>query len=205
MGEIVSMRRAPRQARGRLRIESILDAADVVLAEVGYEAATTNAIAARAETSIGSLYQFFPNKEAIMRALGLRYVERMRETFTPLLSAPAAALPLDEHIERIVDALTRCQQDSPTFKVLFCSPLLSPDLAAADSVLHDGFVSGLDAVFAARRPDLDPARRTLMAHISVLTAEALMPLLVDPDGESHALARAELKALLLAYLRPTFG
>lgn len=199
------MRRAPSQARGQQRIETILDAAEAVLADVGYEAATTNAIAARAQTSIGSLYQFFPNKEAILHALGLRYLERMRETFSPLLSAPAAALPLVEHLERILDALDRCQQASPAFKVLFCSPLLTPDLAAADSALHDGFVSGLDIVFAARRPDLDPARRQMLARIAVQTVEGLMPLLADSHGTARALVLGEIKAMLTAYLQPIFG
>ena len=175
VSDMLEMRRTPRLARGRLRIESILDAAEAVLAEVGYEAITTNAIAVRAATSIGSLYQFFPNKEAILHALGLRYLERMQETFAPLLSPAAAAWPLEVQVDRIVDALDRTQQASPAFKMLFCMPNLAPDLAAADSAMHDGFVSGLDGVLAARRPDLDPARRILIARIAVLTAEALMP------------------------------
>ena len=63
------LRREPRQERGRRRIEGILEAAARVFAEVGYEAATTNAIAREARTSIGSLYQFFPNKGAVLEAL----------------------------------------------------------------------------------------------------------------------------------------
>jgi len=50
------MRRVPQQDRGQRRVEKILDAAAEVIAEVGVQAATTNAIAARAETSVGSLY-----------------------------------------------------------------------------------------------------------------------------------------------------
>src|SRR6185369_14096948 len=67
------LRRAPQQARGQRRVSKILDAADQIFAETGYEEATTNAIAIRANTSIGSLYQFFPNKHAILNALANRY------------------------------------------------------------------------------------------------------------------------------------
>jgi AcrR family transcriptional regulator len=58
-----------RQARGQRRIDQLLDVAARVFAEVGFEAATTNGIAARAGVSPGSLYQFFPNKDAMAEAL----------------------------------------------------------------------------------------------------------------------------------------
>jgi AcrR family transcriptional regulator len=58
-----------RQVRGQQRMELVLDVAAQVFAEVGFEAATTNAIAARAGMSPGSPYQFFPNKDAIAKAL----------------------------------------------------------------------------------------------------------------------------------------
>src|SRR5690242_16463951 len=103
------LRREPQQARGQRRIDAILDAAQQVLAEGGYEGVTTNAIAARAKMSIGSLYQFFPNKDAILQALGLRFLDRMGEIFAPLLSPAAAELPMDVWIDRIVDALDSCQ------------------------------------------------------------------------------------------------
>ena len=66
----------PLQARGHRRVDLLLDAAAAVVAEVGVEAATTNAIAARAKTSVGSLYQFFPDKDALVWALGQRFIER---------------------------------------------------------------------------------------------------------------------------------
>src|SRR6266542_6598743 len=58
-----------RQARGERRIAQLLDAAGEVFATVGYAAATTNAIAAQAGVSPGTLYQFFPNKQAMAEAL----------------------------------------------------------------------------------------------------------------------------------------
>jgi AcrR family transcriptional regulator len=205
VAEPATMRREPRQARGQQRIDTILDAAEMVLGEVGVEAITTNAIAARANTSIGSLYQFFPNKEAVLRAVGLRFLDRTREIFTPLLSPPAAAFPLDEWIDRMADALNAAQKANPAFKVLFCSPLLLPELAGADTKMHDQFVAGLDSVFAVRRPDLDPARRLLYAKICVQTAEGLMPLLSESQGDARAKVLDELKALLTGYLRPVFA
>ena len=71
------LRRQPQQKRSQERVEKILDAAAIVFDEVGFEAATTHAIAARADTAVGSLYQFFPDKLAIFHALELRHVDRV--------------------------------------------------------------------------------------------------------------------------------
>src|SRR3954454_8645319 len=62
-------RRTPQQQRSQLRVASILEAAGQLLEEVGAGALTTNAIARKAGTSIGSLYQFFPNKAAVLSRL----------------------------------------------------------------------------------------------------------------------------------------
>jgi AcrR family transcriptional regulator len=69
------MRRQPRQARSQERVKQILDVAEQMFIAEGYDAATTNAIAVRAGVPIGSLYQFFPDKGAIVQALAVRYME----------------------------------------------------------------------------------------------------------------------------------
>ena len=66
-----------RQARGRARMESILDAAEQLVAAVGYDEMTTNAVAARAGISPGSLYQFFGNKAELLTGLLDRYVAQL--------------------------------------------------------------------------------------------------------------------------------
>jgi len=65
-------RKIPRQARSLATVEVILDAAGLLLVDEGYEQATTNRIAERAGVSIGSLYQYFPNREAVVAALARR-------------------------------------------------------------------------------------------------------------------------------------
>jgi len=193
------LRRAPQQARGRQRIDTILDAAEQILAEAGYEAVTTNAIAARARTSIGSLYQFFPNKDAILNALGLRYFDRCRSMFAPYLLPDAAALPMEEWIDGIVDTLDTVQQSLVGFKEMFCNAAL-PELADADNAMHRQYVSGLDGVLARRAPGLAPERRMVCAELCVRTAEKLMSLLGESTGERRALVLAEIKSLLAAYM-----
>jgi AcrR family transcriptional regulator len=74
---LTPLRRQPKQQRSQKRVEQILRSAAEVFTEVGYEAATTHMIAARAKTAIGSLYQFFPDKLAIFHALEARHMENV--------------------------------------------------------------------------------------------------------------------------------
>jgi AcrR family transcriptional regulator len=69
-------RRKPRQVRAELTRERILTAAAHVFAEHGYAAGTTNRIAERARISIGSLYQYFPNKDAILAEILVQHIDR---------------------------------------------------------------------------------------------------------------------------------
>ncbi|WP_332874713.1 TetR/AcrR family transcriptional regulator [Lentzea terrae] len=72
----VEPRRKPRQVRAELTRDRILTAAAHIFAEHGYAAGTTNRIAERARVSIGSLYQYFPNKDAILAELVIRHIDR---------------------------------------------------------------------------------------------------------------------------------
>ncbi|MET8685428.1 TetR/AcrR family transcriptional regulator [Streptomyces sp. NPDC004732] len=74
-GRGLQPRKQPRQIRAELTRERILDAAAHVFAEYGYAAGTTNRIAERARVSIGSLYQYYPNKDAILVELLIRHLD----------------------------------------------------------------------------------------------------------------------------------
>src|ERR1700691_1280644 len=78
------LRRLPRQSRGRRRVDGVLEAAAGEISEVGYEAATMSSIATRAGASIGSLYQFFPNKVAIVQALRRHYCDAFELMWAPI-------------------------------------------------------------------------------------------------------------------------
>jgi AcrR family transcriptional regulator len=68
---------APKRQRGHLRVAAILEAAEQLFDEKGYEGATMTEIAARSKTAIGSLYRFFPNKEVLAEALLADYVGKI--------------------------------------------------------------------------------------------------------------------------------
>src|SRR5271165_3785976 len=79
--EIQPTAKEPKRERGKQRVAALIDAGAEVFAEKGYEASTMTEIASRAGAAIGSLYQFFPSKEALAEALFNRYAERARASF----------------------------------------------------------------------------------------------------------------------------
>jgi AcrR family transcriptional regulator len=104
-----SPRRQPKQKRGKERVEKILLAAAAVFTEVGYSAATTQQIADRAQTAIGSIYQFFPDKLAIFHALEEEHCKRCEvidQAVTQWVIDVDVRRPLAELISEFIDRYT---------------------------------------------------------------------------------------------------
>jgi AcrR family transcriptional regulator len=195
----------PQQTRGELRLAKILDAGEKVFAQVGYDAATTNTIARHAKTSIGSLYQFFPNKEAILEAVAARYLERLRGVLDAVLTDEVAYLPLLVVYERIIAALADFHAANPGFRHLFYGSTTSAHLAAATHQLVRECIQRVDALMAVRFPALAPRRRRLFATINVEVIKALLPLAQSVVGEERDEVLEEVRNLLLAHLRQALG
>ena len=91
----IGPRKSPSQERSRRTVNRILDAATRIFHEQGYTGATTNDIADEADISVGSLYQYFPNKDALLVALTQRHIATTTTDLTNLL----LDLPRDSDIE----------------------------------------------------------------------------------------------------------
>ena len=198
---------APRRryARGERRIAGILDAAAAVFADVGYEQATTNAIAAKAGISPGSLYQFFANKEEIARRLAENYEADVRGVWAKLFTEEAAKLPLAELLDGIVGPILDFKLKRRGFAAFFEGSQTVPELAAVATGLHGEFIDRMRRLLALRRPDLPDSELALSALVAVRTFKALLPMAVDAKPARRAALVAEIKRALLGYLEPTFG
>ncbi|MCB9640041.1 MAG: TetR/AcrR family transcriptional regulator [Myxococcales bacterium] len=108
----VTPRKKPRQRRAQETVEALLTATAQLLDEEGYEQLSTNQIARRAGVSIGSLYQYYPNKEALVFALVERLAEQqyavVKETF-----AEMSELPIEEVAREVVIAILETRQLEP--------------------------------------------------------------------------------------------
>lgn len=124
-------RRSPVQGRAQVTVEAILKAAAQILARHGPEAATTNAIAARAGVSIGSLYQYFADREALIVELVRRHVEEMQAVLARAL-AGLGDQPLPAAIEQLVAAIIAAHQVSPRLHQALHQSLAGTRLDAID-------------------------------------------------------------------------
>lgn len=195
-----------RQARGERRITEILDAAAGVFAQVGFETATTNAIAAAAGISPGSLYQFFPNKEAIAQALADRFVAQMRAAHAAAFdSTDFAKTSLDELLDRVVDPILAFNLANPGFKAIFARPDMPAGLAAAAQPIQTALLGRVERILTARAPELPTDERVRSARVLIQIFQAMVPLvLATEESERDAVVR-ELKKVMLGYLAPIIG
>jgi AcrR family transcriptional regulator len=196
----LSPRRMPRQDRARVTRDAILEAATHIIAQGGLAAFNTNAVAMRAGVSIGSLYQYFPNKDALMVAVIHRQQEQQHETLKSAVNASS-----DGDLETVVRALIRAAMqhhydDSLLATAIDHEEARLPMNDVLDAYLDRGgaLVATLIGEFADEIRMLDPdhAARTLPALVrAVIDAWANMsPPRLD-------LAEEEAVRAVLGYLR----
>lgn len=197
--------RVPKQARSRERFNRILDVAAQLFAESGYDGVTTDAIAAQADTSVGGLYRFFPDKLAVFQAVVDRYLTQLRDAFTALHSAETVQLPIDLYLNLVVDGFDQFVAANPPFRAIFIqSRFVSPEFLAMDSAFNREISQQLSAFFALKNPHLTPEKRDLLATVSVEVASTLEILALSRDAAFQKQILDETKTVLFAYLKPYF-
>jgi AcrR family transcriptional regulator len=200
-----SLRRQPQQQRSQKRVEQILNAAAIVFDEVGFEAATTHAIAARAKTAVGSLYQFFPDKLAIFNALELRHVERVHIMWEKLSHPEIIQLPFANFIHTLV---TQVEQlfEQPTSRIVFRQFFVSPTIFRnIDTSFTQQAIEFMAKLLKARNPNLSAQRSLILAEICVNATNALILLALSSDQAHNQAIITEIEALLKAYLIADVG
>ncbi|MFC1419904.1 TetR/AcrR family transcriptional regulator [Streptacidiphilus cavernicola] len=194
-----------RQARGERRMAELLDAAGQVFAESGYSATTTNAIAARAGVSPGTLYQYFPNKDAMADALAGRFAEQLVELRGLLAVPDPAALPLDELLPRVLRPILRFHRENPACPVLFMGPGIPQRLADMHEPLHASMLAGVADLIRLLAPGLPEADLRRAAEVSVYLFKGSLPLVIGASPEELPAMEDEIVRALLAYFRDVVG
>ncbi len=194
-----------RRTRGIQRIASILDAAETVFAQVGYDEANTNRIATQAGISPGSLYQFFSNKEEIAQALAARYTEELQQVYGSVFSVEAASLPFSVWLDHIIDTLLAFHFAHPAFHILLSIPAPSVQFASLADALPKELQTRFELGFRVRAPHLSPTQLRLGATMTVQFFKAVLRLLLQAGEAERKLLVRELKTALQRYLEPLLG
>lgn len=202
MGQTYSpaSRRVPKQRRSRDLVRAILDATAKVLVEEGYDRASTNRIAKVAGVSVGSLYQYFPNKQALVMALAAEHADEQ-------IGALAAALrtlgdaPVHVAVATFVQAMIDAHRQEPELHVAMVQQVLHVGLkpmiaiqGRARDMVRTWLVVHRDQILPT---DLDAASYLLVTTVEAVIHSAILD---DPRRLDDPSLQRELVAMLLRYL-----
>ena len=200
----VALRNEPVQARSTARLAALMDAAAAVVDEIGYERLTTAMVAERAGASIGTVYRYFPDRIAVLQALGARNLERALTRVTD----EAANVKHDDWIAALsasMEILIQAFRTEPGFRSLRVGDVIdlrpAPNETPFKSVLAAALLDSLIQRFGV--PDNEDVRFAFETSIEVSDALAARAFARNPDGDVSFLeAGASIVASLLV---PHFG
>jgi AcrR family transcriptional regulator len=194
-------RKLPRQDRSRLTVEAILEATTRILTEEGYEKANTNRIAERAGISIGSLYQYFPNKESLMVAL----IEQHSNEMAQLLATKLDRLfdvPLELAIPEIVKAVIAAHAIDPRLHQVLSEEIPRSQRSPQIQQANERIANLLRAYLTRWRDVIRPQNIEMTVFILTCTVDSLChAAVIDyPQIAIDSQFDREVSRLLLAYL-----
>lgn len=196
-------RKIPLQARSKATVEAILVAAAQVLRRKGYVGATTDRIAERAGVSVGSLYQYFPNKDAILVALAEAHIDAGFALVRELLAeALHEASPVDVLLRRFVTAMVALHEHEPELhRVLFEEVPLPPSVRGGLRKRENEFATEVCALLGAH-PSVRMYDPKVTAYVLVHTVDALIHnfILHPPDDIEVEELTEEVVRMLLRHL-----
>ncbi len=193
------LRRTPRQARSRERLAQVLATADRLLATEGPEALTTTRVAAEAGMSVGAVYQYLPDRDAIIEALATSYLARIEVTMASFLGVAAEQRWADP-VGALVDGFAQVYRSEPGFRALWFGRHLTEATRSADREHKMRMAAMLRELVLAQHLLADDARLDDACRAGHLIADTLLQeaFRADPDGDAALLREA--KTALRGYL-----
>ena len=192
--------REPKRERGKQRVAALLDAGAALFAEKGYDATTMTEIASRAGAAIGSLYQFFPSKEALAEALFDRFAERAAASFARVeeLAPGCSARELaDLFIDHKLD------QGTDRDAAIALSSAVA-GIVERRKPLGDALRGRIAAILSAGNPALGQDEAAAAAII-VNQVMKMVPALASAEDERAAALVGEARKLLALYIDEVLG
>jgi AcrR family transcriptional regulator len=183
MNQPDTSQRVPQQTRSIERRERILHATAELLERSDYAAINVQSIAQQAETSVGSIYQFFPNKDAVLEALAATYVQEMGESSPDVFRA--SNLPLEEQVKRTVLYLVEFANQHPGFHHLMKSSWVSPELRVSIEAMFGQMHNAVAAMIGSFGPHLTERQRRVSGHMVMGMVYGVISMLPKIPTEVH--------------------
>jgi AcrR family transcriptional regulator len=198
------LRNVPIQARSRERLRRVLDAADEVLARDGADAFTTTRIAQVAGVPVGSVYRYFPDKEAIVEALATRYWSE----FADLVASAAARdeeSPLPDPAGGVLEALAAGFRGRPGFLALWYGGLRTERIRDATRPTREAIAASVQRILTVHWPQAPARDRAAAARMVVVAGDGLLREAFRASRRGDVQLLAESRLMLDAYVRVRLG
>ena len=189
-----------RNARGEQRQTDLLRAAATVFGRLGYHETTTNAIALEAGVSPATLYQFFPNKEAVASALAATYARQMADAEREI--DPEYTLSFDDAIHKLIDLCIRFNREHPEFHTLVVDAPLSDAARDEKQALGQAFVDFIAERLRRERPELSRAETSHHGQVALMIFRGILDELVTATRSSRPRLQQAMDDAILRYLKP---
>jgi AcrR family transcriptional regulator len=189
--------RAPQRERGKQRVAALLKAAVTLFAEKGYDAVTMTEVAARAGAPIGSLYQFFPSKEALADAFLDGYGKRLDDALNGI-EERATTLTIPELVDALLDYKAGFQEERAAATALIES---RQEASTRATELRLSLRRHVARILRARIPELSPERAESMALVVVQLMKAIAAQSAEKDLTIRDSLLKELRHVLCIYLK----
>jgi AcrR family transcriptional regulator len=194
-------RKRPRQDRSRATVDAILEAAARVLVKEGFERTTTNRVADAAGVSIGSLYQYFPSKEALVAALVERHNDEMRAAVLAMLEQ-VRALPLAQAARAMVELCVAAHAVEPELHRVLMEQVPRTGRLARLGEFELKLQAVIVGYLEAHRAELRVADLELAAFLAAAAVEAMThgAVLYHPERLRDPAFLDEATAMVVRYL-----
>lgn len=201
--DVTPLRRKPVQQRSAQRVERMLGACAALIEEVGYDGVTTTLIAERAGVAVGSLYQFFPDKRAVVQALTLRNLERFMATVVQRFESIELEHWWDA-VDSMFDVYVEMHRTIPAFSRLHFGDVVDTRLLDEGKDNNTVIAEGLAAIIAQRfGRSMDDLQ--LPVAVAIEAADGILKFAFRRNDKGDQKVVDEAKALIKGYLSTRLG
>lgn len=201
--DVGPLRRKPVQQRSAQRVERMLEACAALIEELGYDGVTTTLIAERAGVAVGSLYQFFPDKRAVVQALTLRNLERFMANVVQRFDSAELEHWWDA-VDSMFDVYVEMHRTVPAFSRLHFGDVVDTRLLDEgkdnNAVIAEGLAALISERFGRSMEELQ-----LPVAVAIEAADGVLKFAFRRNERGDQVVVDEAKALIKGYLSTRLG
>lgn len=200
----IEPRNAPVQGRSKKRSKQIIDATSELLERVGIDDLNTILIAKEVGISIGSLYHYFPNKHAILYAMGMRWLDEIEGVLNEFDSWDIEHIPLDQLVDDMLSTNFKVYKKQKAILTLVQAMFSVPELRELDEKHDEMMITTFARLFKRMGINKQLKERERLGRVYLESTHAVFVTMATQQGERAKRTQADLKIMVMALLTAHF-